>query len=226
MIQVEDLQRLPFFAGFAPADIAGLISVGRQRIFQAGQVVFGENLPDDCSLFIAVRGGIRVSIAGKDHQQFVIGNAGQGTVFGEMSFCDGNPRSATITASSPLETVSISRQVYDDLCLSHPVVALNLMRRLAHIISMRLRTADKFVVEARATIANQQQQAPPPPPAPPPPQPMRVKIAGRALDLSSQPDLLQSVDKLPDIERNQSGGLHDTDITTRPDILRRGDPTR
>lgn len=224
MIQPDDLLRLPFFAGFNQLEVAQLIAAGRQRVFEAGQVVFGENLPDDCSLFVAVRGGIRVTIAGKDHQQFVIGNAGEGTVFGEMSFCDGLPRSATITAIAPLETLSLSRVAFESLCSSDPSCGLKIARRLSHIISMRLRNADKFVVEAKASAAMATQAAPPPPPPPPPP--MRVTTPGRTIDLSAQPDLIATVDKLPKLENTQAGGLHDRDIKATPDIFHRGDPTR
>ncbi len=226
MVAVEDLLRLPFFQGFTFDDLSRLLASGRHRIYQNGQVVFGEGLPDDCSLFVAVRGGIRVTIAGKDHQRFVIGNAGEGTVFGEMSFVDSLPRSATITALSSLETVSLSRKGYEELCETDPAVALKLMRRLAHIISTRLRNADKFVAEAKSVAAAQQQAMPAPPPPPPPPPPMKVTVAGRVLDLAKQPDLLQNATKLPDLQHNTGGGLHDSDIKATPNIFHRGDPNR
>lgn len=230
MIEVEQLARLPFFQGFSGQEIAKLLSVCRHKVYQEGQVVFGENLPDDCSLFVAVQGGIRVSIAGKDHQRFVIGNAGEGTIFGEMSFVDGQPRSATITATSPLTTVSISRQAFDSLAASDAGVALKIMRRLAHIISMRLRNADKFVVEAKAMVVQAQgapAAAPPPPPKP------ALQMGGRAilpggkvLDEKSIPSTFEQVEKLPQIQNRPPGGLYDKDIKNAPDVFRRGDPLK
>lgn len=231
MIEVEQLARLPFFQGFSGQEIAKLLSVCRHKVYQEGQVVFGENLPDDCALFVAVQGGIRVSIAGKDHQRFVIGNAGEGTIFGEMSFVDGQPRSATITATSPLTIVSMSRQAFESLAASDPAVALMIMRRLAHIISMRLRNADKFVVEAKAMVAQSQQgaaaAAPPPPPKP------ALQMGGRAilpggkvLDEKSIPSTFEQVEKLPQIQNRPPGGLYDKDIKNAPDVFRRGDPLK
>lgn len=231
MIEVEQLARLPFFQGFSGQEIAKLMSVCRHKVYQEGQVVFGEQLPDDCALFIAVQGGIRVAIEGKDHQRFVIGNAGEGTIFGEMSFVDGQPRSATITATSPLAIVSMSRQAYEGLAASDPAVALKIMRRLAHIISMRLRNADKFVVEAKAMVQNAQQAAPPAPP-PPPPKPAlqmggRVILpGGRVLDEKAIPSTFEQVEKLPQIENRPPGGLYDKDIKNAPDVFRRGDPLK
>ncbi len=232
MIEVDQLARLPFFQGFTGQEIAKLMSVCRHKVYQEGQVVFGENLPDDCALFIAVQGGIRVAIAGKDHQRFVIGNAGEGTIFGEMSFVDGQPRSASITATSPLTIVSMSRQAYEGLAASDPAVALKIMRRLAHIISMRLRNADKFVVEAKAMQAHAQQTQQAPATPPPPPKPAlqmggRVILpGGRVLDEKSIPSTFEQVEKLPQIENRPPGGLYDKDIKNAPDVFRRGDPLK
>lgn len=226
MIAVEDLAKLPFFQGFTGQELAKLLTVGRHRIFQSGQVVFGEALPDDCSLFVAVKGGIRVAIAGKDHQQFVIGNAGEGTIFGEMSFVDGNPRSATITATQPLETLSLSRQAFEGLAASDSAVALKVVRRLAHVISMRLRNADKFVVDAKSAAAGGPAPAAAPPPLPAPP-PMRVSTnaLGR-IEQSQQPDLFRPVEKLPKIETKIAGGLQSGDIKESPNVFQMGDPTK
>ncbi len=230
MIEVEQLARLPFFQGFSGQEIAKLLSVARHNVYEAGQTVFGEALPDDCSLFIAVQGGIRVSIAGKDHQKFVIGNAGEGTIFGEMSFVDGQPRSATITATAPLTIVSVSRQAFSGLSASDPAVALKLMSRLAHIISMRLRNADKFVVEAKSVMAATPPPAPPPPPPPPRPEPPRggrvILPGGRVLDESTIPQTFQEVEKLPEISNRAPGGLQASDIKSSPDILHKGDPQK
>jgi len=231
VIEVEQLARLPFFQGFTGQEIAKLLSVARHKVYEAGQTVFGEALPDDCSLFIAVQGGIRVSIAGKDHQKFVIGNAGEGTIFGEMSFVDGQPRSATITSTAPLTIVSISRQAFQGLSASDPAVALKIMSRLAHIISMRLRNADKFVVEAKAMMASGAAAAAAPPPPPPPPklEPPKGRVilpGGRVLDESTIPQTFQEVEKLPEISNRSPGGLQASDIKSTPDFLKRGDPQK
>jgi hypothetical protein len=231
LIAVEELARLPFFQGFSGQEISKLLSVCRHNVYKDGHVVFGEALPDDCSLFIAVHGGIRVSIAGKDHQKFVIGNAGEGTIFGEMSFVDGQPRSATITATSDLTIVSVSRQAFAGLCTSDPSVALKIMSRLAHVISMRLRNADKFVVEAKAMMA--QGAAPAAPPPPPQPQKPALQMGGRVilpggrvLDEKSIPSTFEQVEKLPEISKRSPGGLQSSDIKDTPDVFKKGDPQK
>ncbi|MBU6429187.1 MAG: cyclic nucleotide-binding domain-containing protein [Cyanobacteria bacterium REEB65] len=226
MIQVDDLVCLPFFAGFSPAEVEQLLAIGRQRTFDEGQVVFGEALPDDCALFFAVKGAIRVSIAGKDHQQFVIGHAGEGTVFGEMSFVDGQVRSATITATAPLQTVTISRKTFMDFAAAEPAISLKIMTRLAHIISMRLRNADKFVMEAKTLLAAKPtfDTAPPPPPAKA--DPGKVSTTGLGtLDPDRQPDLFEKVEKLPQLQTAKPGGLQAKDVKNTPDVFHRGDPT-
>jgi hypothetical protein len=146
-----------------------------------------------------------------------------------MSFVDGQPRSATITATAPLTIVSLSRQAFQGLSASDPSVALKLMSRLAHIISMRLRNADKFVVEAKSMMSSAP-PAPPPPPPPSRPEPPRggrvILPGGRVLDESTIPQTFQEVEKLPEISNRAPGGLQASDIKSSPDILHKGDPQK
>lgn len=214
-MSVASLSVLPFFQGFTQEDLESLVVVMQARTYAPGEAVFAEGVPDDGALFIALKGGIRVSMAGKDHQQFTIGQAREGTVFGDMSFVDGQPRSGTVTAMTSLETLSLARASFEVLCRTSPSAALKLMRRLAQLISMRLRNADKFVVEAK-TMA---QTAPPSPPEPP-----RTKVVSRGIgeiDETSQPSVFQPVTRLERTEKAPAGGLTERDVTERPDVFRR-----
>ncbi|MEB3298984.1 MAG: cyclic nucleotide-binding domain-containing protein [Candidatus Sericytochromatia bacterium] len=211
-MSVENLSALPFFQGFSPDDLESLSVVMQAKTFSPGETIFAEGVPDDGALFVALKGGIRVSMEGKDHQQFTIGQAREGTVFGDMSFVDGHPRSGTVTAMTPLETMSLSRASFEVLSRTAPSAALKLMRRLAQLISMRLRNADKFVVEAK-TMAQAT-----------PPEPPRTRVVARGIgevDETAQPSVFQPVSRLQQVEKRPAGGLTDKDIKERPDVFRR-----
>ena len=68
--------------------------------------------------------------------------SGPGSYFGELSVLDGQRRTATIVATSVLETWSIAEFNFRALLKEHPTVALKLLGAL----STRLRTAERSLV--------------------------------------------------------------------------------
>ncbi len=75
----------------------------QKRVYAVGEDLIKENTPGD-SIFILARGNVKVTV--KDE---VIAILGAGSVIGEMSVLNGTPRTATITAESP---VTVLRMKY------------------------------------------------------------------------------------------------------------------
>ncbi len=76
---------------------------------------------------------------GRSHH---ISTFGRGAFFGEMSFLDGRPRSATAIAYSDTDLYALSRKAFDQFSVEHKKMALNLMEALAKMLAARLRYAD------------------------------------------------------------------------------------
>jgi CRP/FNR family transcriptional regulator, cyclic AMP receptor protein len=68
-----------------------------------------------------------------------IASYGPGDFFGEMSLLDQGPRSATITADSPMDLYVLDAKSFNTLIDRHPAVARKILRGLAQ----RLRKAEK-----------------------------------------------------------------------------------
>lgn len=86
---------------------------------------------------------------------FVLALLDPGDVFGELSFLDGSPRSASVRAQSDGSLLRLSRGDFPKLVLKNPYTATRLLFSLASIVSARLRKAD----EALADLAWGQQDA-------------------------------------------------------------------
>lgn len=83
---------------------------------------------------------------------------GRGSLVGEMGLLDGEPRSASCTASTPLSCAILSRRALEDLMDDHPLVAAKLMLAVALRIAARLRdNADKLKMYVQLTQAMQQE---------------------------------------------------------------------
>jgi CRP-like cAMP-binding protein len=70
-----------------------------------------------------------------------------GKVFGEMAVLDGEPRSATVMAAADTVVAILSRDAFEQLCASRPIIALKLLRRLGRLLSQRLRRVSGLLVD-------------------------------------------------------------------------------
>jgi hypothetical protein len=73
----------------------------RIRVFPQGAKLLKEQESDN-GLFMIVAGVVRIEIRGE-----LMGNAGTGSVLGEMAFLTGHPRTATVVAASPVQVLWI-----------------------------------------------------------------------------------------------------------------------
>ncbi|WP_374349738.1 Crp/Fnr family transcriptional regulator [Chitinimonas sp.] len=70
-----------------------------------------------------------------------------GKVFGEMAMLDGEPRSATVMAAVDSTIAVLSRDNFEKLCDSRPIIALKLLRRIGRLLSQRLRRVSGLLVD-------------------------------------------------------------------------------
>ena len=63
----------------------------------------------------------------------------EGSVFGEIAFFDGAPRSATIRSRSTGSAVRVTRENFETLAAWEPTIARQLLFDLGRILAMRLR---------------------------------------------------------------------------------------
>lgn len=98
-------------------------------------------------LYVIVEGQVEVRMK-IDGTERVIAILGEGAVFGEMAIIDIMKRSASVVATSAVQTLFLSRAAFFSLCTDAPstfaMVALNLAREL----SRRLRCADVLLAGA------------------------------------------------------------------------------
>ena len=74
----------------------------------------------------------------EDGRQYIVARLGPGDHFGEMSLLDGEPRSATVTATTDTELLILRRDEFLQELEQHPP----LMRQMLTALSRRLREAD------------------------------------------------------------------------------------
>jgi CRP/FNR family transcriptional regulator, cyclic AMP receptor protein len=128
---IETLQRLPLFGGI-PDDALAMFSETAEPVgFARGQAVFVEG-DQAKSLFVVQDGSFEASKqAGSQHVHLMFFEPGD--CFGEMSFLDMQPRSATVRA---MEEATARYCGGDQKC------TMLLVMNMARELSRRLRAAD------------------------------------------------------------------------------------
>jgi len=94
--------------------------------------------------FLIVEGTARVHVSAKKRLRLQPGD-----FFGEMSLLDGEPRSATVVADTPLRLLVISRRNFADLFAKVPGMTQTLLATL----SRRVRQAEKAMDVSRRVPA-------------------------------------------------------------------------
>jgi CRP/FNR family transcriptional regulator, cyclic AMP receptor protein len=83
---------------------------------------------------------------------------GSGSLLGEMGIVDGEPRSATCTATSDVRAAIFTRAALETLMTEHPAIGAKFMMSISLRIAERLRdTADKLKLYTQLTQAMQQE---------------------------------------------------------------------
>jgi CRP/FNR family cyclic AMP-dependent transcriptional regulator len=111
-----------------PPSLRALAQRGMRRRYPKGYRLIEEYDSGD-SIYVIVRGRVRVYAQGDDGREITYGTYGAGEYVGEMSL-DGGPRSASVVAVEPLLCVQITRQTLLQHLAETPEFALELIAKI------------------------------------------------------------------------------------------------
>jgi CRP-like cAMP-binding protein len=140
------LKQVSLFSGLDDSTIEQLASISELRNYPANQPVFIEG-EADASLFIVVRGTVKIDKQVNADQQQTLQQIKDGEFFGEISFIRGGEHIATATAVHDAEVLQIRRTEFDKLAARNPAVGYRIMLRMAGQMANLLRTMDEKFVE-------------------------------------------------------------------------------
>jgi CRP/FNR family transcriptional regulator, cyclic AMP receptor protein len=121
----DTLEKVPLLEGLTKRDRQRLGRSMKSRTFPAGSQVVVEDRKG-VGFFIITDGKAAVSIGSR-----VVDILGPGDYFGEMALIDGDRRTATVTADSDLECLSLTSWEFKPFVAEHPSVAWALLQTLA-----------------------------------------------------------------------------------------------
>jgi CRP-like cAMP-binding protein len=131
----DDADELKVFDKKMMEDLVAAFKARPPQTFPAGRVIMKEGDAGK-SMYIVIRGRVSVSI-----KTTVVERVGPGGTFGEMALVDHASRSATATAETECQLLSISRSDFLNLVKTKPGFAISLLKTIAD--RLRKMTAQK-----------------------------------------------------------------------------------
>ena len=115
-IDSKSLKKVKLFKDIPLQVIDEIADQFQQRVYSVGEELVKNNRSGD-DIFIILSGSVKVEIDGK-----LINILPAGNVIGEMSMLTGIPRTATITAESPVTALKLSASMIEMLVKDHSII--------------------------------------------------------------------------------------------------------
>ena len=131
--EVELIRRFPLFSRIQPA-MQKLLCFSSERLtYEAGQVIFRAGDVADAA-YVVIDGSIEISVP-TPKGPLVVSTVGRNEIIGEIAIFGDVPRTATCTALTKLETLRISKDLFNNVIRESPDAAIELIRVLATRLS-------------------------------------------------------------------------------------------
>jgi CRP/FNR family transcriptional regulator, cyclic AMP receptor protein len=124
-IPTDLLRRIDLFEEMSDKEIGRLAKSFRESRFSAGETIAAEGTRG-VGFFVIGEGTVRYSVHGED-----VGQGGPGDYFGEIALIDDGPRSATVTAETPVTAYGLTSWEFRPLVEENAEIAWELLQRMA-----------------------------------------------------------------------------------------------
>jgi len=140
------LSKVAIFSGLSEIELSFLAQRAVPRHYTSGQIVFSEGEP--CAgLYIVDSGHVRIFKSSANGREQVLNIDGPGSSVAELPVFDGGNYPASVAAVDEVTLLFVSKQDFQSLCLTHPQVALKVLR----VVGARLRRLVGIIEELSFT---------------------------------------------------------------------------
>lgn len=119
-----------FFAAMDAETRKRFLDYGARKAYPKGKAIF-EQGADGASMLVISTGRAEITRVGENGASVVLGQLGPGDVAGELALLDKAPRSASVTAATPITCVLLTFADVESFLLAHPRVMFGLLADLA-----------------------------------------------------------------------------------------------
>ena len=141
VIQPLEASEFHLFKDFDEQTMRALVGCLKERSLESGEKLFASG-DIGGELFLVRKGSIKVILPLGGGSYHHLATIGRGDYFGELSFLDGQSRSADVLAKESTLLYVMSRAEFDEKSKTDAYLSTKVFSRLATVIAERLREAD------------------------------------------------------------------------------------
>jgi signal transduction histidine kinase len=138
---LDELRRVPLFAGLAEEDLERLYQMAETVSIPAGQLVLQEGEPGD-ALYVVLDGELEITKR-QGGQDILLAVSRAGEFLGEMSLLEQTPRSASVRTLRESRLLVISQAAFQTLLSCSPSAPLTIL----HTLTSRLRNNESVLMQ-------------------------------------------------------------------------------
>jgi len=140
--EVELIRQFPIFSKIQPA-MQKLLCFSSERLtYDSGQVIFNAGDPGDAA-YVIIEGTVEISVP-TPSGPIIVNTLSKNELVGEIAIFGDVPRTATAKATTRIEALKISKELFVKVIRENPDAAIELIRiltgRLANTTSQLTRT--------------------------------------------------------------------------------------
>ena len=129
--EVEILRNIPLFAHIEPSKLKLMAFASERVTYAEGQSLFLEGEEGDAA-YIIIEGTADVIVDGPGGAALTVAQVTRNDIVGEIAILCDVPRTATVTATSELTTLRITKELFFRMVQDFPQIGIEVMRVLAH----------------------------------------------------------------------------------------------
>jgi CRP-like cAMP-binding protein len=132
---VKMLGNVPLFSECSSKELEAIYRAAKEVEHAAGHVIAREG-DSGVGFFLILEGQASVTVGGHQRNEL-----GPGDFFGEISLLDEGPRTATVTAETPMRLLAIAAWVFKGLIEQYPSIASKMLK----VVAQRLRASSEEI---------------------------------------------------------------------------------
>ena len=121
----EALVDVPLFAGLSRRHLRHVADLTEEEQFDEGAKLAEEGRPGE-TFHVILEGEAKVVRGGRKIARLLPGD-----FFGEIALIDGGPRTASVTAETPMATLTINRKRFRKMLEGNPSIVVKMLEELA-----------------------------------------------------------------------------------------------
>jgi CRP/FNR family cyclic AMP-dependent transcriptional regulator len=123
------LKKIPLFSTLDDNGMNYLKDVAIKRSFPKNTILFSRGDESD-ALYLLYKGSAKAIINDETGKEIVLSTVGPGEYFGEISFLDGEARSATVVTREPVQVLIVYKNDFKKILFSNPDIVFRLLKEL------------------------------------------------------------------------------------------------